>query len=802
MLTDHERIARQQGEPALLRLQRALSRLKSVLTYMNTGAHPDDEHSGLLAALRFHYGMRIVVACATRGEGGQNAVGPERGAALGVLRSREMEASARAIDASIVWLGHGPDDPIHDFGFSKSGEDTLARWGERRVIERLVRAYRIERPDIVSPTFLDVPGQHGHHRAMTRAAIEAFALAADPAAFPEHFAEGLQPWQVAKLYLPAWSGAGTSYDDEEPPPPETVAVEPPRRDQATGATYAQIGEWSRARHRSQGMGTWRDEGRTRWPLHLLLSTRTVAGPERSIEDGLPRDLAALAEQPSLPASVRDALLEAQAFVDAAIAAFPYGDAITRTALQAARWIDAAREACPPEWLSQLDHRLACKSRELDMLLFEAQGIVARAAATPSRLAPGGAAAIDVFVDAGAAPVAVEFVSNSVAETGRSVAGGTTRIAVEAPAESAPTHPYPPSFDPLGGNGEAALRLTVDLEGRSVTRFLDLEEPLLVLPEFSLRFDPGALIVNLVQPRRERRVAVVLEPPETERSMLAFEPPEGWTVATEADAIRVTPPSDLAPSRIVIRPTLAGRPVHAVARIGSAPGGVAYLHRPAELPVLALEACLPERARIGYAGGGTDRVDAWLARLGLDVVDLDAGRLAGDLSDLTTIVVGIFAFGTRQDLRAAAGRLRTWVEAGGHLVTLYHRPSDGWDPDTVPPRRLRIGLPSLRWRVTDPSAPVRVLTPDHPLLTRPNRIGPDDWARWDKERGLYFVSERDEAYVPLLSMNDPGEAPLDGALVSARIGQGRHTHAGLALHHQLDQLVPGAFRILANLVQPA
>ena len=190
MLTDHERIARQQGDPALLRLQRALSRLKSVLTYMNTGAHPDDEHSGLLAALRFHYGMRVVVACATRGEGGQNAIGPERGAALGVLRTREMEASARVIDAGIAWLGHGPDDPLHDFGFSKSGDDTLARWGERRILERLVKAYRMERPDIVSPTFLDVPGQHGHHRAMTRAAVGAFALGGRSGRLPGAFRGG------------------------------------------------------------------------------------------------------------------------------------------------------------------------------------------------------------------------------------------------------------------------------------------------------------------------------------------------------------------------------------------------------------------------------------------------------------------------------------------------------------------------------------------------------------------------------------------------------------------------------------
>ncbi len=159
--------------------------------------------NGLLAYLRLGLGMRVIIACSTRGEGGQNALGPERLGALGVMRSRETGGGGpRASMRDISWLGHGPADPIHDFGFSKDGDRTFDRWGEERIVERLVRAYRTERPDIVIPTFLDVPGQHGHHRAMTRAAETAIGLAADPTAYPEHFAEGLTPWKVAK-YLSA-----------------------------------------------------------------------------------------------------------------------------------------------------------------------------------------------------------------------------------------------------------------------------------------------------------------------------------------------------------------------------------------------------------------------------------------------------------------------------------------------------------------------------------------------------------------------------------------------------------------------
>src|SRR5690606_31501983 len=155
---------------------------------------------------------------------------------------------------------------------------------------------------------------------------------------------------------------------------------------------------------------------------------------------------------------------------------------------------------------------------------------------------------------------------------------------------------------------------------------------------------------------------------------------------------------------------------------------------------------------------------------------------------------LFAFGLRPDLRAKTDVLRAYVEGGGNLVTLYHRPWDGWDAQTVPPRPLIIGQPSLRWRVTSPDAPVDILVPDHPLFAGPNAITEADFSGWIKERGLYFASQWDDTYTPLLAMSDAGEAPLQGALLSAQIGSGRHTHASLVLHHQLDNLVPGAFRI--------
>ena len=641
---------------------------------------------------------------------------------------------------------------------------------------------------------------------MTRAALAAFRLAGDPAAFPEQIVSGLKPWQPAKLYLPAWSGAGASYDDEEPPPPATLPVEPPRRDPATGAAFAQIGEWSRACHASQGMGVWREDGPSAWPLHLHARAHGPPGAERDIRDGLPADLAALAGEPGVAPIVADALRQAQDAVEAAVAAFPDGPAIAAAALRAARSVEGARDASAPD--PRLEHRLGRKLRELDAVVFAARGVAPRAAARPARVTPGGETAVEVFVDAGqtpaesrpvAAPHWRETGCRAGAADGRTAAGRTV-IALRVAADAAPTSPYPPGFDPLGGNGEVAVEIALTVEGRRVVQLIDLEEPLLVLPRASLRLDPDAAIVNLALPPRDIAVAAALE--RADAGALAWKISPGWSLTGTADGVRLSPPARAEEGRFTFLPRLGGDAVHRVSAIRYPHVEPILTHAPVELPVLAVDAALPEGARVGYAGGGNDRVGIWLDRLGLDTVELDEGRLAQSLGDLTTVVVGILAFGTRPDLAAARPRLQAWVEAGGHLVTLYHRPRDGWDPDETPPRSLRIGLPSVRWRVTDPQAPVQVLAPDHPLLTRPNAIGPADWAGWDKERGLYFAAHWDPVYAPLLALSDPGERPLEGALLSGAIGRGRHTHVSLALHHQLDRLVPGAFRLLANLAQPA
>ena len=146
-------------------------------------------------------------------------------------------------------------------------------------------------------------------------------------------------------------------------------------------------------------------------------------------------------------------------------------------------------------------------------------------------------------------------------------------------------------------------------------------------------------------------------------------------------------------------------------------------------------------------------------------------------------------------------LREWMVKGGRYISQYHRPWDNWDSALSAPYALQVGSPSIRWRVTDPQSDVTLLKPNHCFFSGPNQISAEDFSGWVKERGLYFASEWDEKYTALLSMSDAGEKPLHGALVHATVGNGDHLHCALNLFYQMDNLVPGAFRLFVNLVTP-
>jgi len=805
---DQRRLAAQAGSSAIVRLWDSLVPLTSVNSFMQTGAHPDDETSRLLARLSKRDGVRVAYACAVRGEGGQNAIGTAFHRDLGVLRTREMEAAAATLGLELYWLNEEIDGAIFDFGFSKSAEETFKIWGHERTVERLVRAIRTSRPDAIAPTFLDVGGQHGHHRANTVATIEAYRLAGDADAFPQHAREGLAPWRPTKLYLPAWSGAGGSYDDEAPPPNATISVEVGDFDPVYGATYAQFAQWSRACHRTQGMGRWVDPAPDAVPLHRLDCTRDIPLDEGGdLFAGLPHTVGDLATA----GAAGEALRETQAAIDAALAAFPDNRAVAAAVHAALAALRRARKAVVDD---DIAHRLAVKERQLCHASACACLLVARLTFDETELVPGATthATLAAYnggpVELGALQLALDLAPSWHADGVRPpptplapAATTTATFEVGADAGTPPFHPY--SFTTDGDPVVGRVRYVVDEV--SVETVVPPEDTLALLPPVSVEATPDRLVLNLADPPAHLDVRVTAVAQDG-IGKIALNVPEGWRVEPESHDetpadFRLVPPTGLPPGRSTVGVRVGSDAGSRVMRFAYPHIRPTYRVQPSEIEVLAVDVVLPD-VRVGYIGGGADRVDHWLRALGVAVEPLDADALAsGNLGRYDTIVVGVFAFGERSDALAALPRLHAWTEAGGTLVTLYHRPWDAWDPATVPPRFLEIGQPSLRWRVTDPDAAVKVLATDHPLLKQPNVIGADDWAGWVKERGLYFGAAWADDYVPLLAMADAGEAPLEGALLAADVGRGRHVHTALILHYQMEFLVPGAFRLLANLIAP-
>ncbi|QCO57029.1 PIG-L family deacetylase (plasmid) [Pseudorhodobacter turbinis] len=770
-LTDAARIAEQTTQPAALMLWRALQPLRGLARFMNSGAHPDDEISTMLAALTYRDGLSLSYVCSTRGEGGQNDIGREAGADLGTLRTAEMHAAADILGLSMYWLSDSPDDPIVDFGFSKSGVETLGKWGHAHTLRRLVGVIRKDRPDILCPTFLDIPGQHGHHRAMTQAAHEAMTAAADP----DFIAEGA-PWQVAKLYLPAWSGAGDAYDDDLPPPPATVHIPGAGREPVSGWTWAEIGQQSRVFHATQGMGRWTDGQEPQgWSLHLAQSH--VGGDRSAITDNLPQSYAALLDDHPRAQTLDGALA-------ACITAFPDTAQILHHGFDALSHLRALRDTCPEGARDQTLHRLDRTEAQLARVLWLASGarLTARLARIHAR--PGEHIAAGLTLQPATQDCEVE--ANWHLPAGWQADANGITPAVDAH----PFDPYPMVHHAHAPQGPVAASVTLRKDETTVQLLLPIGAQVLVLPKVEGEVEPQTAFLNTTAPQ-----PIPLRLSDGAK----LTPPKGWALDASANGATLTPQTPTE-GLYTLPLKVGGQPAQIVTRINHPHTGALLRAAPAALRLRVAEVALAP-ARIAYIGGGNDRVDHWLRAMGADVTTLgDAEMNASTLADFDTLVIGIFAMRFRPALPALMPTVHDWVAKGGTLLTLYHRPWDNWTATTAP-RPLEIGKPSLRYRVTDENAAVTHLIPEHPLLNTPNQIGPQDWEGWVKERGLYFAKSWDSAYQPVLQMADEGEAPHQGALLSARIGKGQHHHCALILHLQMEALIPGAFRLMANLIAP-
>ena len=749
------------------------------------GAHPDDEDTELLTILVRGEGAEAAYLSLTRGEGGQNLIGPELFEGLGLIRTEELLA-ARSLDGARQYFGRE-----FDFGFSKTLDEAARFWPRDSVLKDVVRIIRRFRPQIVVSVWSGTPRDgHGQHQIAGWAAQEAFRVAGDSTRFPElSTQEHLAPWQPQKLFRSSRFDPGAT----------TITLDGGELDPDVGQSYRQIAMRSRSRHRSQDQGTLQEPGPS--AARLMVVGQSGQRGQSALWAGIDTTVSRLD-----PKGIEAADQRRHAATAAAVRHNLVFDAWTadgrlipgqRVMVKLIAWnagaapVDVAMEVdAPPGWTVG-----ACPSPRVTV----APGTLS-SCEVPVTVAPGAEYTTPYFLRVDRGGSALYVFSGPPASWGEPF---------EAPRLNA-------RFTFSGQGIPGTQRLAREVQHRYRDQAIgEIREPVFVVPRVDVKLDPAARVwaTDWTTPR-EFTVTLQHGSAEPTTGSVALELPRGWpSVAPQPFSLtreeereilhfQVRAPAGLAPGRYQIRAVATDGANH---RYQSGLDQVNYPHinprvweKPARSILEAAPIALPAVQRVGYIRGASDRVPEALAGIGVPVELLDAAALErADLARYDVIVVGSRAYETDPALVENNARLLAYANAGGRVVVQYQQqPFFGGH---FAPAPLTLGQPHDR--VTDENAPVTVLAPDHPVFNRPNRIVAADWSGWVQERGLYFARTWESTYTPLLEMSDPGEPPLRGSLLIRPVGKGIWIYTGISFFRQLPAGVPGAFRLFLNLLAP-
>ncbi len=798
--------------PEALRELGAFRELGSVLY---TAAHPDDENTQLLAWLSRGQGYRTADLSLTRGDGGQNVIGPELGDKLGIARTQELLAGRR-LDGARQYFSRALD-----FGFSKDYADTQRVWGRDEVIGDIVRVIRRFQPDVILTRFSPQPGgTHGHHTASAVLSIEAFKLAGDPKAYPEQIAQGLKPWQPKRILQNGSFGRGA-------PAAGALAVEIGGDDPVLGIPLSTLSLRILAQHKTQNLGgvifgqgrgagvgsgprtetftllggapatTGLFEGvatswTTRYPgpgaeIDALATAALTSFDEKNLNANVPALLALRAKLAALPADplVTDKRAQLDRVLQSCL-----GLTVTTTV--------ATPDAVPGETL-RLTHTVASAVP----LRWLATRTTAGASLTPGvTLAQKTETQVSQFSLPATTPLTTPYWLRA---EGRPGLARVDDPALISNAENLPAVALDYVFE-IDGQQLIVADEPFSVSGAGST---EKRRRLDIVPPVSLGFTAD---VTIFTPGATRTVTVEISANRPDRAgTVALELPAGWraTPATQPFTLAMLGAKSRLTFEVTAPATASSATLGAVAKIGAATyrharDEVNYPHLPPQLlqPVARQRAVAFEVAvtakKIGFLPGAGDDIPAALAQLGCTVTTLTGADLtAQKLAALDAIVIGVRAFNTREDLAANLPALFAWVEAGGTVLAQYNRPGRDLKTDRLAPYALTLGGNDAR--VTDEDAAITLLEPKHPAFNSPNKITAADWSGWVQERGAYFGTAWGAGFTPLLACNDAGEAPQKGSLLVARHGKGYYVYTGLGFFRQLPAGVPGAYRLFANLI---
>jgi LmbE family N-acetylglucosaminyl deacetylase len=787
----------------------ALKRLNVLGTVLYIAAHPDDENTAFLAYFNYARHFRTGYLSLTRGDGGQNLIGEEQGDLLSVIRTQEL-LQARNIDGAGQFFARAVD-----FGYSKTPEETLQKWGKEEMLSDIVWVIRKFKPDIIVTRFpASGIGTHGHHTASAILAVEAFNLAGNLNSFPEQL-RFVQPWQPRRIFWNAWTPALNSMGIDSD---SLIKINFGEYNNLLGRSYTEISALSRTMHKSQGFGA--SSRRENLYNYFLQLDGEPASEDLFEEIDLSWNRVENSE------IVSNLLMRAENEYD-----FENPSAILPLLVEAYSELQKLND----------NYWVEVKSAELLNVIKSCAGIWAEAVTEENFLSPGTGTMVKAgFVVRSDAPVILKSI-NIDYQTGDSSLNSSLvkgeMISVKRnifiPPDAAYSQPYwlaetnhgdiyivedknligqPKTDYPLYATFKVDLQgIEIDFRTPVFYRENDRVEGeiyrrLEIVPEAVINFDKE---LYLLKNGEEKEITLFVKSFKGNiNGRLKLISGDGWDISPSYSdfnhmgkgqeqefKFRIKSTDNNPTSEITAQLEIDGK------ILSKSLVTIVYPHiQPqtvlpdAKAKILKLDFLKKTVKNIAYIMGSGDKIPELLSDLGFNIDVFTKEPLTAELLQKYDVVIaGIRAYNTYQRLSTDQKNVLRYVENGGTLIIQYNTLGDLIAEPS--PYKLKIS----RDRVTEEDSPVSIINANHPVMNYPYRITEKDFDGWIQERGLYFPDEWDENFVPLLEMNDSGENPKKGSLLIAKYGNGTFIYTGLSFFRQLPSGVEGAYRLFINLL---
>ena len=809
--------AQKPDKPTSAELFHEIQKLNFLGTALYVAAHPDDENTSLISYMANHEKARTVYLSMTRGDGGQNLIGPELRELLGVLRTHELLA-ARHMDG-----GEQRFTRANDFGFSKHPKETLKIWDKDKVLADVVWTIRQIKPDVIINRFDHrTPGStHGHHTSSAILSMEAFDLANDPNVYSEQL-EQTTPWQPKRIfYNTSWWQYGSQEAFEKVDKSGMVSLDVGTYYPELGLSNNEIASMARSQHLCQGFGRLTDRGSDMEYIELLKGDMPKSN---DVFEGINTTWSRVKGGEA----IGDILYKVEANFD-----FQNPSKHIPELVRAYQLLQKVEDK----------HWRTLKSEELKNIISAAAGLYLEASSASASTTPGSKATINIeTINRSSQNVTlkdIQIVGAGAKLTPNKVLGDNQKENFEVnftvPANTPYTSPYwlnePGTLGTYTVNDQsligkpetpsafkAIFSLEIDgveipFEKSVVHRYSkpdrgELYEPFAILPEVTSKIDEKVLIFA---DSDTKSVQVKIRAGKNDVSgTVELDHPMGWkvspnsipfSIAQKGEEIpvifEVTPPSNESEGKIEPKVSV-GSKIYADELVE-----IDYNHIPKQSILLPSEAKVVRMdirksgEHIAYIMGAGDNVPESLEQIGYQVHVVDPNDIQnGDLDKYDAVVVGIRAYNVVDALKFKQPVLFDYVKNGGTMIVQYNT-AGRWAGqfENIAPYEVTLS----RDRVTDENAEVKILAPNNSLVNFPNTITEKDFDGWVQERGLYYPSQWSSEFTPILSMQDEGETEKQGSLIVAPYGEGHYIYTGLSFFRELPVGVSGAYKLFANML---